>query len=69
MKNIITAEGNELLLRDENNNIAIIPKKLRKIVLNHLKAGRQQAIKAIIKRLPSLKNKAGDGGVVIHTTE
>ena len=64
MNKHIEAEGSELVLRDENDNIAIIPKRLRKVVLNHIKSNRQESIKAIIKKLPTMKNYAGDGSVI-----
>ena len=64
MNKYVEAEENEIILQDENDNIAIIPKRLRNVVLNHIKSNRQGAIKAIVKKLPTMKDYAGDGSVV-----
>ena len=53
----INAEGNEIILRNKNTgDIAIIPKKFRKEVLDMIEENCKDCLNNFIEKLPRLKD-------------
>lgn len=69
MKKNIEAEGGELILRDENGTVAIIPKNKRGDALDYLKSGCNDCLKNMISQLPLYQSKAETGTVVENDVE
>jgi len=57
----IEAEGNELVLTNNNGSTAIIPKNKRAEVLKHLKANDHSKLDDLISNLPRMMDYAEDG--------
>lgn len=60
----IEAEGGEITLKNENEDIAIIPKIHRSKVLNWIKEGNYKAIDELVGTLPTMEDYAEDGSLV-----
>lgn len=58
----INAEGGELILKDEFDNVVIIPKDRRNDVLELLKSN--QSINHIVDKLPLMEQYADDGSLI-----
>lgn len=52
----IEAEGGELVLRNSNNDVAIIPAKYRQEVLDMIKDGCKDCLNNLINKLPRMKD-------------
>jgi hypothetical protein len=63
MKGNIEAEGKELILRNSNGDMAIIPKQYRLEALDMLKEGCHGCLDNLISTLPKASNYAEDGTV------
>lgn len=59
----IEAEGQELILSNENGDTAIIPKIHRSKVLNWIKEGNYKAIDDLVGSLPTMEDYAEDGSL------
>jgi len=70
MKNSLNveAEGGELVIRNKNNDYAIIPKEMRSEVLNLMKKGCYDCIDKIVNTLPTANNYAEDGTIIPFKT-
>lgn len=60
----IEAEGGELILRNNNGDVAIIPAKHRQEVLDMVKDGCNGCLDDYIRRLPKQSDYAADGTVI-----
>jgi len=60
----IEAEGGELVLRNKNGSVAIIPARHRQEVLGMLKDGCNNCLNDYISKLPKMANVAKDGTIV-----
>lgn len=60
----IEAEGGELILRNKNGSVAIIPAKYRQEALDMIKDGCTNCLNDMISKLPRMKDYAKDGTVV-----
>jgi hypothetical protein len=64
----INAEGEELVLRNDNGDIAIIPKVHRDKALQYLKQGNHSALDDLIEGLPLMEDYAEDGTLLANLT-
>jgi len=64
----IEAEGQELKIKNNLGSEAIIPKKMRERVLDLLDTGNHDKISNIVKSLPVMPEKAGEGGMYKSNT-
>lgn len=60
----IEAEGGELVLRNKNGSVAIIPARHRQEVLDMLKSGCTNCLNDYISKLPKMKDVAKDGTLI-----
>jgi len=60
----IEAEGGELVLRNKNGSVAIIPARHRQEVLDMLKGGCSKCLDDYISKLPKMADVAKDGTVI-----
>ncbi len=69
-KNIkVEAEGEELILRNEHGDYAIIPRKYRREVEDMIKEGCHGCIDALVATLPGVNDYAEDGSVINVTSK
>lgn len=59
----VTAEGSELILRNSDGTVAVIPKNRREDVLRHIRNGNHGAVDDIVNSLPHHSDYAADGSV------
>ena len=59
----VTAEGSELILRNSDGTVAVIPKNRREEVLRHIRNGNHGAVDDIVNSLPHHSDYAADGSV------
>lgn len=64
MKKIIEAEGGELVLRDTEGNVAIIPANQRIAAQQLLKSGCNECVSNIVRGLPKMADYAQEGTLV-----
>lgn len=60
----IEAEGGELILRNSNDDVAIIPKDKVATVKGYIKDGNNEAIDELISTLPYMEGYAEDGSLI-----
>lgn len=60
----VEAEGGELVLRNRNGDIAIIPRKYRLEALGMIREGCHACLDDLISKLPRMENYAEDGTVI-----
>lgn len=68
MNTSINAEGEELVLRNTNGDVVIIPKNRRDEALNHLQNNNYSAIDKIASELPFADDYAEEGSLIVKDT-
>ena len=62
----VEAEGQELIIRADNGDIAIIPKNMASKVSALIESGDQESINKVVSSLPTEKNYAEDGTYIVN---
>lgn len=65
-KQIVEAEGSELILKNKSGDHVIIPKKYRQEVLDMIKENCHSCIDALVETLPIAQDYAQDGTIIIN---
>jgi hypothetical protein len=60
----IEAENNELVVRNDKGDVAIIPRTHRQEALKHLKNGNHKALDELISNLPYMEDYADEGTII-----
>jgi len=66
MSKKIEAEGNELVLRNEEGDVVIIPKDKREKALEYIKAEDNDSLDVLISELPRMEDYAEDGTLLTN---
>lgn len=57
MNKRVEAEGGELVIRNSNGDVAIIPKDKSRRVKGFIKSGNYEAVDRVVAKLPKIKTK------------
>ena len=57
MSKRVEAEGGELVIRNSNGDVAIIPKDKSRRVKGFIKSGNYEAVDRVVAKLPKIKTK------------
>ena len=69
MRKQIEAEGSELILRNENGDIVIIPKNMRSKALSLIGNKKHSQMDELVSKLPKMSDYAEDGTIIPPTYE